>query len=446
MRRHLTLFRLAACALLLVLPANGPPAPLKPGGAHVVVTIDANGSDDWNVSYRADRPVNALAFARSPDNSRGTFWHVPDGFVLTWSPDRGELLRRRDGAAFRAVTVSVPPRYHTIKSEYAPFAPFGDKSGTLVFSGRFFACAERCTAADERAGWPMRLVARDAQSVLFDSETLGPGAAWSDSDSGHLVFVGRAMSKDTGAVIAIVDRALPETLRDVLDESIPNFMHFFSEKLGALGYKPMLFASFDPNDFGGHWGSKGGVLDHEIYVHFYGSHWPQEFAKPDFARNRAWFFAHEVAHLFQRGIVTADPKGWWIHEGGADALAALALRADTSADARAYLDRQIARTRENCLRLMKGQSLHQAAKLTAPDAAYPCGMLIQLAIDTRLRAAHPEGDGLLGLWRALVARHPIDTTITEQEFLDEIAAQGAPTLAEQVTVLLDLPGADFGAL
>lgn len=80
--------------------------------------------------------------------------------------------------------------------------------------------------------------------------------------------------------------------------------------------------------------------------------------KPEFADDLAWHFAHEAAHLYQRQVF-AGAGDAWIHEGSAEALAALALRSLHSS-MEEFIDTRIARAREKCQEQLGDQAIVDA--------------------------------------------------------------------------------------
>ena len=54
-----------------------------------------------------------------------------------------------------------------------------------------------------------------------------------------------------------------------------------------------------------------------------------------------------------------------------------------------YVDRRIAKARTDCARQLGGQSIQQALDAKRFDAAYSCGLILNLAIDRAVRAAAP---------------------------------------------------------
>lgn len=388
------------------------------------VAITARDGNDWTVTYQFGAPLTALVFQRSPDESRGTDWKAPPGFEIV-STSLGETLRRTDGASFRSVSLDVPPVYRELPKDYAPFSPFGD-GGSLVHTGRFFACANSCGEAES---WRFRLTAPPGAAILVNGARLAGSAEWTDDGSGRNIYVGPAQPLETEDFFAVVDEALPAPIRRRLLAQLPHYMHHFSEKLGALPEKPMLFASYDTSQTDGRYGRQGGTLPGQVFTHFYGKAWPELMAAPDFPNELAWFFAHEAAHLYQRQLFGADSADAWIHEGGAEAMAALAMRA--SGGGEAFIARQIQEAEARCAKERAGQSVQDAINAGRFDAAYACGLLLNLRLDAEIRKVSPEKDGLYAVWRDYIARSAKEGA-GEQTFLRSIATVGGPDLATQI--------------
>ena len=120
-------------------------------------------------------------------------------------------------------------------------------------------------------------------------------------------------------LLAVIDKALPDAIRTQLAADLPGFMHYFADRMGALPERPMLFASYDIRPTNG-FGRQGGTLPGQVFVHFYGEAWPKEMAKPGFAGDLAWHFAHEAGHLYQHQVYATGEQSAWVHEGGAEAF------------------------------------------------------------------------------------------------------------------------------
>lgn len=413
---------LAASGCTSFQPAGDPPA--------AVIHISANGREDWTIAYRLPAPATELVFARSPDDSRGREWRAADGFVFAVTGD-GEVLRRTDGAPFQSVAVSAPPVYRPLPKDYGPFSPFGD-GGMLVHSGRFFACGGPCS---DSASWSVSLKAPRGERILLDGVSRSGIARWTDRDSGRNLYVGRAAPVEGPDFVAVIDEALPQEIRAQLAEQFPRFMHGFAEELGAPEQRPMLFLSYDLSHPGGGWGRQGGVLPGQVFMHFYGSIWPEEMKKPGFVDDLAAHFAHEAAHIFQRQIFSMDDGGAWIHEGSADAFAMMALRADGRAG---YADRKIETARADCAKTTAGRSVRETIAAGAFEAAYSCGLLINLEIDNGLKAAGVT-DGLYALWRTWIEDVGRGTDKTAATYYAAIGRLGGEALAQRIKAQAEAP-------
>lgn len=401
-------------------------------------TIDITRHDDnrWSVEYTLASPTDRLIFQRSPDTSRSQSWIAPPGFELVSTED-GEVVRRTDGQKFGDVNLQVPPNYRDLPKDYAPFAPFGD-GGALFHTGRFFACAKSC---EESPSWRMSLDAPDSQNIIIDGQVVRGHADWLDNGDGRNVYVGVHSPVDTGDLISVMDDALPIEIRSELDKQLPAFMRFFARRLGSLDSRPMLFASYDASHPGGGWGRQGGTLPGQIFTHFYGSAWSSEMAKPDFASDLAWHFAHEAAHLYQRQIYSDSSADSWIHEGGAEMLAAFAMKAASPAAAQ-YVDHKLVAAGVECRSQLAGRSMSVALQAGEFQVAYSCGLLLNTAIDKSLRERSETSDGLIDVWNAII-REKGNTLFSEVSFLAILSELGGADLAAQVSEQVRSTKPDF---
>jgi hypothetical protein len=386
----------------------------------------------WQVRYDFAQPVDKLEFKSSPDDSRGRTWLPDQGFEIV-TTDHGEVARRKDGTQFRTVRFRMSPTYSYLPKEYAPFSPFGD-GGMLFHTGRLFACQDRCP---DDAKWTMYLWAATDDRIILDGKVVKAEAQWTDRDDGRSVYIGKNVPQQTDDFIAVLDTALPERIRGQLLKQLPEFMHLFSVKLGLLPTRPMLFVSYDVSHPKG-WGRQGGVLPNQVFIHFYGSKWPAEMEKPGFADDLAWHFAHESAHLYQRHTSTTAGDDW-ITEGSAEAFAALALRADAGA----YVQAAEEKARGECREHLKGRSVHDAITGGTFDAAYSCGMLINLAIDSKIRLA-TKHDGVYAVWRNYLARPSSKgSVVSSASYLEAVSAVGDADSAEWVRKAVAEQGANM---
>lgn len=396
-------------------------ASLAAGVTHATpeILVTALHGMQWQARYDLTEPVTSLQFARSPDDSRPRTWLPDQGFEIVKTAS-GDVARRKDGAAFRTVRFRMSPTYSSLPMDYAPFSPFGD-GGMLFHTGRLFACAGSCV---DDESWSMDLRADDEDRIVLDGKTLQARARWTDRDEGRVVYVGMGLPQQTDDFAAVIDAALPDDVRGRLLLQLPRFMHLFSSKLGTLPRRPMLFVSYDVSHPTG-WGQQGGVLPDQIFTHFYGSKWPDKMRKPAFADELAWHLAHEAAHLYQRGEFAQAAGDAWIHEGAAEAFAAIAMQPTAAAFVRSTRDTAA----RKCAELIGESSIRDAIAAGKSQAAYSCGLLLNLAVDAKVRTATGK-DGLYAVWGNYLGRlSRKDAVNGEALYLEAISAVGGADTA-----------------
>ena len=267
-----------------------------------------------------------------------------------------------------------------------------------------------------------------------------------DADNGTNLYVGQAQPVTTPDVVAVIDQAFPAATRARLESLLPRLMAFYGEQFGALDSRPMLYASRDENHPGGGYGYQGGTLPGQVFMHFYGRN--AAFDTPEFAARVNWFFAHEAAHLYQHFESISDDGDSWIHEGGADALAAVALQALEVID-REAVQARLQQSVDGCAKGIAASPLRQAHANGSFDAYYSCGFVLQMAVDAAARRASDGACGLACVWRdfqadvkagkpwnsetfiAAAERHTDEQTATLlRAVLDEVAADPKALLRE----------------
>ena len=166
----------------------------------------------------------------------------------------------------------------------------------------------------------------------------------------------------------------------------------------SLPTKPTIFVAMGDLGEEGRLSYSGDALPGQYQMTLAGGAWRQSSPQALAVLRRTT--AHEAAHLWQaaaRPKFDAVPD--WIHEGGADALAAEAMLAAgywTQADVEA--DLQKART--ECAGALRQASLQKAEAEQRWDAVYACGRVLNVA------AAGDEG--IAAFWREFVRRSARD--------------------------------------
>jgi hypothetical protein len=391
----MNLKHLLACSLLACAAAASPQAaasvPASPDSSTVAIEL-VPGETQWEVRYRLSSPARELRFTRvDAKGNRAASWTPADPALILALEDGEEVVRRTDGAAFDHAAFRMAPRYAVLEKDYAPFAPFGD-GGMLVYTGRFHVCPGPCVGGET---FQLSLQPPAGSHAIVHGKVV-ESVRYQDVGDGTNLYVGRAMPVTTPDVVAVIDQAFPAETRARLESLLPRLMAFYGREFGALETRPMLYASRDENHPGGGYGYQGGTLPGQVFMHFYGRH--EAFGTPEFAKRVDWFFAHEAAHLYQHYPSLADAGDSWIHEGGADALAAVALQSleVVGEDAvRARLQTSVG----DCAKRIAQHSLKQAHASGSFDAYYTCGFVMQMAVDAAARRASDGACGLQCVWR-----------------------------------------------
>ncbi|WP_374555704.1 hypothetical protein [Thermomonas sp.] len=428
--RLTTLAHCATVLLLLLSPlaanAADTPADRAAPGVDALPAIALARAPDgrWSVRYALPAPATRLVFSR-PDTHgiRARDWAPLDPAFRIAVEDGIEVVRRQDGRAFREAAFAMRPLYVSLEKDYAPFSPFGD-GGLLLYTGRFHACADRCEGLDAPA-WRLTLVPPANQHAIVGGRVVDTVDVM-DGEDGTNLYVGSAVPVETPDVVAVIDAAMPTDIRTRLTTLLPRLMAVYAGQLGALPTKPMLFASRDAAHPGGGYGYQGGTLPGQVFMHLYGDN--PAFATPAFAGRLDAFFAHEAAHLYQH-YPEAAQADTWIHEGGADALAAVALRQLGEGDP-AAVPAQLAQARTACATSLAAGPLAEAGTRGDFDAYYRCGFVLQMAVDAAVRRASNGQCDLFCVWRDFQGRVRNGAPWTGATFIAAARSRGGDAVAE----------------
>lgn len=374
-------------------PPTSAPPPLA-------LVLDITSDETVEATYSLAKPVQALHFAQDLGGYRGDVWR-PEGGGFRWIKEGdGERIERTDGQSFNRLTFDIPIDYRHLPKNYAPFSPFSDRS-TLIYSGHFQACT--AVPCDGEEALPISIAAT-GKTIGVSGHRTRDRAQFVSEGAGTNIFVGNLKPVAADGFVAIIDPGLPAALRQHLDRSLPQSIRYFSTIYGPLSFVPELYVSMDdrPEQNGGE-STQGGTLPNQIFMHFDGAHARQR-ATEGSPLELDWFFAHEAAHLFQQdkiGKSPGDDAVAWIHEGGAEAMAALAL-VSRGAEEREFVPQRVDHAATNCARGLAKMPLDRATAAGRFDLHYQCGLVFWLALDQSLR--EHSHDGLADLNRTFFAK------------------------------------------
>lgn len=184
-------------------------------------------------------------------------------------------------------------------------------------------------------------------------------------------------------------------------------MNYFEERLGKLeGIKPTLYASY-ANVEGR--STQGGTLPNQIFMHWDRNNLDDKSKDDKFINDTLWFFAHEVAHLYQNSSnndIYGGIEESWLHEGHADWLAAHAI-VNLYPETESFVVNKIEMLEKRCVEGLQTSPLIEAAKEGRFDLYYSCGLLIHQAIDVALQRRNGSQIDIYALWNEF-RTHAID--------------------------------------
>lgn len=412
--------RMALIALLIVIAtmdvAIAAPVP--------DVVLTELGPTRWRVEYQLTSPAKALYFVRAAQGYRQETWRAP-GFVIFTGRDGSVRVERRDGGAFTDLVAEIDARYRELPRNYAPFAPFSD-GGLLVYTGFFHACADAPCAAG--ASWTVRLLPSGKRRAVIRGATVRNGV-FVDRGDGAMVYVGLSDPIERPDYIAQFDRGLSQGVRRTFEREAPRIIALFDQRLQPLPVRPTFAFSLDPSPRGRDYESRGAALQDQVSIHLLGAGW----ARPNLQVEHGflvWYFSHEIAHLYQRiedGSVTDRFMAEaWVQEGGAEALAALAVAA-LHPELGSYVEdrtRHAATECENGLAAL-GRPLDASDAAGAFGNYYACGLAIMMAIDRDVRRDSDGTRDLFDVWRLYLDETRAGTPWTAESFLSAASRSGA---------------------
>ena len=351
------------------------------------VHLEKTAAQEWFVTYKYSAGMTQLGFTRNPNKARIARWQSLDPQIEIVYSNGKEYIKRKDNKLFKKVTFALTPHYTSLPKDYAPFSRFSD-GGVLVHDGRFQVCIDECRT-DKSYIWDyhIKIPARDL--LLVHGEVKRNSHSWQVEGNGTLIYVGERKPKISNSMLALIDPQLPKKLLNALNESLPQFMSFFATKLGELPKPPHLFASFEKVAGQSNY-QQGGTLPGQVFVHWVAPNLDKYIADPEAILNLNWFFAHEAAHVYQKGGHNLfNNESAWIHEGGAELLAYFAMK-NLVPDSKVYLSKKIGQFISKCRSDVAKNSLKNASEQGVFKAHYNCGFLLHLATKNLLDKKNPD--------------------------------------------------------
>jgi hypothetical protein len=390
---------------------------------NTLITNITESAEYWTVQYQSHTPIKSIEFAISPDNSRTENWTFKDPIFRFIQSGSKEIIIRKDNASFTSVELFIFPKYIPLPKYYAPFSPYSD-NGMLFHSARFFACAQLCSPTEN--SWYLTLTVNSDKHIYFKGEKYSSSVQWWDYDDGTKVYVGNLALDKQSAYISVIDNGLPQSIQAALKAFIPAMVSLLEQRYGTLKDKPMLFASFGKNE-GSHYGRQGGVLPSQVFMHWYGK-MPVETAQQRF--ETVWFFAHEVAHLYQGQIKGGITKEFsWIHEGHAEFIAMHLVKALTT-DYEQKIQDKLKADKFSCKKALNDQSL--SSLRGNYQLHYQCGLVIYQKLFEDMK----QVSGIDKFWQTFEKHSHTSQFNTKQSFLSIAKASLSDKSFKEIEALI----------
>ena len=389
----------------------------------------------WSVNYKVKDKVGRIAFDRNPDNSRTTRWISKSDEIMISFQDNKEYIVRKDGKLFDQARFFLTPSYIHLSKDYGPFSPYSD-GGSLIHSGRFFACIDSCN--NENQIWKLSLTVPKGEHIVVNGKIHQSSVNWLDRNSGQNVYAGKQTPIETAEFIAVIDQGLPLAIKESLDRDLPSMTTYFEERLGELAKdkKPTLYASY-ANIEGQ--SAQGGTLPNQIFMHWNVNDLHSQVKKSSFINGTTWFFAHEVAHLYQSGEnsrLDHEDGDSWIHEGNADFLAS-ELLLDSYPKSNAYVAARFEKSKARCITGLNKLALIEAANKNEFRLYYSCGLLIHKAIDREVKRVSNSKNNIYSVWNRYRKKVKAGAPANQSTFLSVVGEFSGTNIVNQVSKMVN---------
>ncbi len=375
------------------------------------------GREGWEARYRLSAPTTRLAFL-TPFGSGRRSWQLRSLGMQLVAGENGDAIQATRGRTFKEVVLRLRSNTEQPPSQYPLNRRFTDGS-ELLYYGHLYARPAR--TSERPLSYTVTLRPRPDEQVVVRGQRFAQATQWTEDlqrSRGTFAYFGTLPAVESRDIIAVVDPQFPPGLRAAFDVELPRLLQYFTRQLGvALSQRPQLFISLLPE---GAPQLGGDVLPGAISFEFAGTDWRDDTAEQKAAALQ--LIAHETAHLWNGdAFLPAQEDAPWMHEGGADALAWIALH-----DLELLSDTDLLGNLSDALNQCVGvqglarRSLQQAAREGRYELAYSCGSVMNFLVHADLR----QRGGILKFWstlfersRASERRYSVDTYFAALEAL-----------------------------
>ncbi len=356
------------------------------------VTIEQKREGPWRVTYELANPRAELDLGYDIDGFRATNWEIETKGAMLLHRDLRDVVVPIDGRRHvRKFTFLVDPKSAGLRKDYEPFIPMGD-GGVIFYSGHFIPFRDKTTRLDAR----LTIIADEGAAVSAFGNTRARFDDWrSPLDHPAFIYVGREKPTETDTLATIADATAPDWIKSEVATFAPAIASALQEIFArALPTKPNIFVAMGDLSEAGRLSYSGDALPGQYQMTLAGGGWKEPSEKALGVLRLAT--AYEAAHLWQAAARPAsDAVPDWIHEGGADALAAQAM-VKAGYWTLELTEENFTRVKADCARLLEMLSLQRAEAENRWEAVYACGHVLTVA------AAGKQG--VAAFWREFVIR------------------------------------------
>lgn len=366
-------------------------ASAAPRAGDVQIDVQQVADGAVRIQYIFSKPRRVLHFRDVPNGYRERRWTIETvGFQLI-REEHGDRIVRGDGTRFQRVTIIARPDLVRMRKNYQPLAHYGD-DGLLLYTGHFWPV----TRHDKRTNAKFSFVPVPEAKVVAFGERVDKLTDWR-SPMAHpaFVYMGPVKPTETQDALALVDPAAPNWIREEFNTLAPATFEFLRDAFQfSHENKPNVFLSAPRGPDDGRLNFSGDALPLQFQITLDGSAWktPSDKSLSTFRHSTI----HEIVHLWQ---AEARPRtkedAPWIHEGGADAIAAEAMVRLGYWDTTARLI-YFQRAKSECARKLKSGSLENASARGDYRAFYACGHIIAIAV------SRADGTTVSEFWRTFI--------------------------------------------
>ncbi|MBI1392969.1 MAG: hypothetical protein GC152_09540 [Alphaproteobacteria bacterium] len=395
----------------------------------IEIDLEERRNGALRVVYDLPRPVSRLDLGPDLGGYRTRAWRVIGGEAELIVEDGRDVLRAAAPLTrFRTATLEVAPLRIERPRTYEAISPLGP-DGALIYTGHF----QPVSADGARHRTSISVTPGNRRHVVAFSEVVPHLSGWrSRFDNPAFIYVGAPPTIQREDLVAVIDPSIPDWAANEISAAASAMLDYLGGRFGwALDATPNLFVAYEPNGEPGRAMFSGDALPAQIRVGLAGGAWdrPSYFATNVLRTG----VAHETAHIWQTAARPADAHAPdWIHEGGANAIAAKAMVEigwwDDGAAAR-----DLATARSSCIELIAGTSLPRIEAAGGVDASYACGQ----TINELAARAHP--DGAIGFWNEFIQRARASGGYGLDMFFAVAADHGGERFALELRRLATLP-------